>query len=178
MASTVGYKGRMLQRTRTVLVVDDDKVIRSFVKSLLRQYGYTVIAANNGHHALSLCSYYKDAIDLILVDIFMPYLNGFELIDGLRSVRNDFQVLYMSDRMSLDHHLTEHQRVIEEFHFLMKPVKAFHLLQMVDEAVGNRTRDFPSVKDEFRTEGMSDKEVVVAQGPNEAEQFCREKFAV
>jgi len=177
MASTVGYKGRMLQRTRTVLVVDDDKVIRSFVTSLLRQYGYTVIAANNGHHALSICSCYKDPIDLILVDIFMPYLNGFELIDRLRIVRNDFQVLYMSGRASLDHYLTGHECVIEEFHFLMKPFTAFHLLRMVDEAVGSRTSDFPYVKDEIRTEEMYEKEVVVAQGPNKAEQYGREKFA-
>jgi DNA-binding NtrC family response regulator len=166
MASAAAiYKNRMLQRTRTVLVVDDDKVIRSFVTSLLHQYGYTVIVANNGHHALSICSFYKDPIDLILVDIFMPYLNGFELIDRLRIVRTDFQVPYMSGRVSLDHYLTAHECVIEEFHVLMKPFTAFHLLRMVGEAFESRTFDLPSVSDEIRTERMSEKEVVFTQGP-------------
>jgi len=48
---------------------------------------------------------------------------------------------------------------------------------MVDEAVGSRTSDFPYVKDEIRTEEMYEKEVVVAQGPNKAAQYGREKFA-
>lgn len=59
----------------TILVVDDDKNTRLFMKSLLENENYNVVLANNGKDALECLD--QKAIDLMIVDIMMPNFNGF-----------------------------------------------------------------------------------------------------
>lgn len=59
----------------TILVVDDDKNTRLFMKSLLENENYNVVLANDGKDALEFLD--QKAIDLMIVDIMMPNFNGF-----------------------------------------------------------------------------------------------------
>lgn len=59
----------------TILVVDDDKNTRLFMKSLLENENYNVVLANDGKDALECLD--QKAIDLMIVDIMMPNFNGF-----------------------------------------------------------------------------------------------------
>ena len=59
----------------TILVVDDDKNTRLFMKSLLENENYNVVLANDGKDALECLE--QKAIDLMIVDIMMPNFNGF-----------------------------------------------------------------------------------------------------
>ena len=59
----------------TILVVDDDKNTRLFMKSLLENESYNVVLANDGQDALECLD--QKAIDLMIVDIMMPNFNGF-----------------------------------------------------------------------------------------------------
>ena len=59
----------------TILVVDDDKNTRLFMKSLLKNENYNVVLANDGKDALECLD--QKAIDLMIVDIMMPNFNGF-----------------------------------------------------------------------------------------------------
>lgn len=68
---------------RRVLIVDDDRAIRALVQTLVGRRGFPVDAAADGNEAHALLS--ANAYDVILLDLMMPALNGFDLIERLRS---------------------------------------------------------------------------------------------
>ena len=84
-----------LDRDRaTVLVVDDDRALRTLVAQALRSAGYRVISAVNGEEALHTVE--GTSVDLIVSDIAMPCLDGRELGHALWERRRHIPVLYMS----------------------------------------------------------------------------------
>src|SRR2546423_224129 len=83
--------------TETILVVDDEIIILSLARSMLTRYGYSVLEASNGAEALHLFEVWPDLeVDLALIDIVMPNMNGIELSDRLRALRPNLPVLYTS----------------------------------------------------------------------------------
>ncbi len=68
-----------------ILIADDDHEIREIIEMLLIQEGYDVVKAKNGKEAIELAN---EAIDLYILDIMMPYLNGYEVCKQIRSVSN------------------------------------------------------------------------------------------
>lgn len=81
----------------TILVAEDDDMVRSFVRSVLERHGYLVLAANNGMEALVLATRVgAHRIDLVLTDVDMPVLNGVQLVRRLRQLRDDLKFLYMT----------------------------------------------------------------------------------
>jgi PAS domain S-box-containing protein len=82
--------------SETVLLVDDEEGVRKLVSAVLHNGGYTVIEAANGSAALSVYEKNSHKIDLVLTDVVMPQMNGFELGRQLAGKNPDLQVLYMS----------------------------------------------------------------------------------
>ncbi len=80
----------------TILLVEDEETVRSLVRRFLKRMGYRVLEAANGGEALLLCESHDGPIDLVLTDVVMPHMSGQELVDRLRQVRSDWQVLFMS----------------------------------------------------------------------------------
>lgn len=80
----------------TVLVVEDEQALLNVVSRILRGYGYSVLSASRGGDALLLCEKFKEPIDLLLVDVVMPRLNGAELAERLQRVHPEMAVLFMS----------------------------------------------------------------------------------
>jgi two-component system chemotaxis response regulator CheY len=72
----------MTSKGRTVLVVDDDELLRESVRLALADEGYDVVAARDGAHALEQLNGRRPA--LILLDLMMPDVNGFQFIEQLR----------------------------------------------------------------------------------------------
>lgn len=79
----------------TVLVVEDDELVRSVVCEMLGMHGYTVIEARTPLEALELAAS-TDAIDLILSDVIMPEMNGLELYQRLITQEPTLKVVFMS----------------------------------------------------------------------------------
>ncbi len=77
-----------------ILVVDDDKNIRFLMREILESEHYTVFTANHGEEALSVME--TEHIDLAIVDIMMPKMNGYELTQVLRSVNLELPILMLS----------------------------------------------------------------------------------
>ncbi len=75
-----------MERRPCLLVVDDEKEIRNFLKRALESAGYNVILAPNGREALAMYQEHKP--DLIILDIMMPELNGLEVLGILRQSSN------------------------------------------------------------------------------------------
>lgn len=77
-----------------ILIVDDDKNIRYVLKEILETNGYVAFSAKNGAEALSLLE--KEHIDLAVVDIMMPGIDGYELTREIRDFNQDFPILMIS----------------------------------------------------------------------------------
>jgi PAS domain S-box-containing protein len=82
--------------SETILVVEDEDVVRAFAVRALEARGYTVLAARNGEDALSRARAHDGPIQLLLTDVVMPGMGGGALAGVLRAERPDVAVLYMS----------------------------------------------------------------------------------
>jgi len=75
----------MEERKKTLLIVDDDIFLVDIMAFTLKQSGFEIIKAHNGQEAIDIIN--KEHIDLVLTDIMMPVMDGFELTENLR--KND-----------------------------------------------------------------------------------------
>ncbi len=80
----------------TVLVVEDEGIVRQVAMRILRKSGYTAFEAANAQEALELIEDYRDPIHLLITDVVMPGMNGKELAQRILKWRPDLAVLYMS----------------------------------------------------------------------------------
>ena len=80
----------------TILVVEDDPALRSVTSRILRKRGYHVFDASNGREALALCARHEGEIDLIITDLVMPEMSGYELSRKILESRPGTAVLFMS----------------------------------------------------------------------------------
>ena len=77
-----------------ILVVDDDKNTRMYFEAVLKNNGYTVTVACNGEEALDVMD--REHIDLVVLDIMMPKMDGYELTGTLRECDNNLPILMVS----------------------------------------------------------------------------------
>jgi len=77
----------------TILVVEDEAIIRDLLDRVLTDLGYKVIVANNGEAALELFSAQQRAIDCVLLDMVLPNMNGAEVFDALRTLDPSVRVI-------------------------------------------------------------------------------------
>jgi len=83
--------------TETVLLAEDEPLVRSFVAQMLRDQGYTVLEAANGFEAISIAEKHTATeIHLVLTDIVMPLMSGMELVERARTTHSTASVLLMS----------------------------------------------------------------------------------
>jgi|SRR5579862_2135526 len=113
---------------QTILLAEDDDMVRSFVRSVLEGCGHRVLPAGNGVEALQLAKRVgPHRIDLVLTDVDMPALNGVQLVRCLKQLRSDLKVLFMTGHRSvLELELRDKGMVIE------KPFACATLLRGVD----------------------------------------------
>lgn len=83
-----------------ILVVDDDKNIRRLIQALLEAENYTVTTAENGIEALNV--FEKEHIDLAVVDIMMPKMDGYKFTKLLRDQNNNLPILMVSAKQEAD----------------------------------------------------------------------------
>lgn len=84
----------------TLLVVEDDEMVRAFVCSVLKSDGYHVLAAGDGMEALDIAaSFGLSRIDLVLTDVDLPSLDGVTLVRHLKRLRPDLKTLYMTGQL-------------------------------------------------------------------------------
>jgi PAS domain S-box-containing protein len=80
----------------TVLLVEDEDAVRTFVRTMLDERGYRVLEATNGEEARDQLARHGHEVDLILTDVVMPKVNGPDLIASIRAAYPGVKVLYMS----------------------------------------------------------------------------------
>jgi two-component system, cell cycle sensor histidine kinase and response regulator CckA len=80
----------------TILLVEDDKAVRTMAAAVLRRAGYSVIEATNGVEGVRVCEDAKVTFDLVITDMVMPGMSGRALAARVREVRPTVPVLLMS----------------------------------------------------------------------------------
>jgi signal transduction histidine kinase/ligand-binding sensor domain-containing protein/ActR/RegA family two-component response regulator len=119
--------------TETVLLVEDEPLVRDIAKSALSDQGYEVLEAEHGEEALALARGHGAEIQLVLTDVVMPKMGGRELVEQLRKVRPAIRVLYMSGYTAAS---IDEQDVVEPgTSFLRKPFALAEMLGKVREVL-------------------------------------------
>lgn len=96
-AEEVRPSAPVLQKgTETILLAEDNPVVRGLAKEVLTTSGYSVIEAINGEDAIQAFMEQKDKIDFMILDVVMPKKNGKEAFDEIRRICPDIKVLFMS----------------------------------------------------------------------------------
>ena len=116
--------------TKTILLVDDDDLVRDLGKEILETNDYLVLTANNGHEALQLCAERSGPIDLLVTDVMMPEMGGPELVKRLRALRPDLKVLFTSGYPDLSHN---EMLSNTDVNFVQKPFSPRNLASKVRE---------------------------------------------
>ncbi len=115
--------------TETVLVVEDEPMVRKLACETLETYGYIVIEAESPNKGLQFAFAYEGVIHLLLTDVIMPDMNGRELYEKLAVARPDLKVLYVSGYT--DNVIVHHGVLDEGVNFLQKPFTVKSLTQKV-----------------------------------------------
>jgi PAS domain S-box-containing protein len=82
--------------TETILVAEDDEDVRNLICSMLQKFGYTVIEAVDGQDAVEKFTLHKEEVDLLLLDVVMPRMNGKECLDRIREMNVRVPVVFSS----------------------------------------------------------------------------------
>jgi len=122
-----------LRGTGTVLVLDDEEVIRSFSRSALEPYGYTVLLARDSREGLQLFEAGPKDIGLVLLDVAMPIMDRLETLGRIREIRPDVRVVICSGLGDVDVEARFAGNDIAGF--LPKPYTARQLARKVKECM-------------------------------------------
>src|SRR5215467_13725181 len=80
----------------TILVVDDEDLIRKIIYRMLQPMGYDILHAANGTEALTICEQWKGAIHLMVTDVTMPGMNGIDLVDCATERWPSIKILFIT----------------------------------------------------------------------------------
>jgi signal transduction histidine kinase/ActR/RegA family two-component response regulator len=129
IVSTMEYQVRGYTGPRqTVLVVDDNKVQRELIRDLLEPLGFIIFGAAGGRECLDL--FEKVSPDLILLDIAMPEMDGWEVAQRVRRLPGKrAAILVLSANLTDPHHMVDGERLCDDT--LMKPVDLRQLLKKI-----------------------------------------------
>jgi signal transduction histidine kinase/CheY-like chemotaxis protein len=129
--------GEVRGGSETILVAEDDDVLRELKKRTLEEAGYRALEAPNGEDAIRLFNDHRDAIQLLVLDVIMPRKSGIEAFIEIRKICPDIKALfvsgYTSDKLSMA------SLQIKESDVLFKPVSANVLLRKVREILDRET---------------------------------------
>jgi CheY-like chemotaxis protein len=129
----------MSHEPATILLVDDEELLRAGVQEMLEMSGYSVITATNGHEAMACLK--QNAIDLVITDLVMPKMDGVDFVEQLRQIWPDVPVIVVSGstRNIMQRYGIESIQVPGADASLSKPFKGVDLMSQIKELLGARS---------------------------------------
>ncbi|MGE5197114.1 MAG: response regulator [Deltaproteobacteria bacterium] len=121
---------------KKVLVVDDEKDIREVIRNNLEKNGYIARAAANGAEAVEICK--LGGFDLVIMDIVMPQLNGYEACEKLKenATTRNVPVLLLTAKDLDTKGISKHYEELDVAGYLAKPSTIQELLDKVRSIIG------------------------------------------
>jgi DNA-binding response OmpR family regulator len=119
--------------TPTILIVDDDRLVRFFLKGALRDAGFKVLEAGNGKDGLELS---KSNPDMVLLDLRLPDADGLQLLQEMKAARADLPIVLMTSHP--DEGVFLKGREAGALQCVAKPFKVEALLKWVADALALR----------------------------------------
>jgi signal transduction histidine kinase/ActR/RegA family two-component response regulator len=129
---------QLSEGNETVLLVEDEEMVREMAKEILEESGYQVLEARHGHEALLIAEQYRGHIHLMLSDVVMPQMSGRELAEQFAPLRKEMKVLYMSGYT--DDAIVHHGVLDEGTAFIEKPFTPNTLARKVRETLNTSVR--------------------------------------
>ena len=121
----------------TILLVEDESLVRGLAKKVLTLHGYRILEAADGGSAYLLAKQHAEPIHLLLTDVIMPEMNGYELYQNLQDLKPDLKVLFMSGYP--EDMIGEHGVLDENIPFINKPFSLESLIRKVREVLDGTT---------------------------------------
>jgi PAS domain S-box-containing protein len=123
----------LLEGSETVLLVEDEEVVRNLCVRILERLGYRVMQASNGDEAIALAMGYEERIDLLMTDVVMPGMHGRELANRLTRIHPETRVLFTSGYT--DNAIVHHGVLDEGVSFIGKPYSPSALARKVRDVL-------------------------------------------
>jgi CheY-like chemotaxis protein len=117
----------------TVLVIDDEEIVRKTAKAVLRQHGMSVVLAENGSEGVEMFRQMADRLDAVILDLTMPVMSGEATLRAIREIRRDVPVLICSGYSESD--ARERLHGPAGVRFLQKPYGSTELARAVQETM-------------------------------------------
>lgn len=128
--SVLKYEDRGFE---TILVGEDNEDVRPMIVELLQDIGYQVLEACDGTEVVTLMESYGDTVDLLLLDVIMPRMNGYEALSAVRVSYPQLPCVFLSGYS--DDMLKQKAKITGEFHYLSKPIMPDKLIEAVQAAL-------------------------------------------
>ena len=122
----------------TILLVEDEELLRAGVQEVLEIQGYKVISAPDGQQALAILT--AESIDLIITDLVMPKMDGVDFVKQLREIKSDLPVIVVSGstRNIMQRYGIDSIQVPGANASLPKPFKSVDLIEQVRQLLASR----------------------------------------
>ena len=121
----------------TILVVDDEELIREVTTIMIEEHGGSVLLASDGEEGLNMFLQHSDSIDLVLLDFSMPRRNGYELFVEIKKI-NPGMPMIMASGLGM---IPEVQALVSSgrIQFMSKPYHEVQLIEAIDRALATGT---------------------------------------
>lgn len=155
----------------TIIIADDELRIRKLVSDFLKKAGYNVIEAENGDEAYSLFETYKNSLSLIILDIMMPGLNGWEVSRKIRETSN-VPVIFLTARSEEFDELMGYEAGADDY--VTKPFSPSVLVKRVEALLRRSTTTAPLNEKQFNDLVFNDEAHEVRLDGKEVELTLKE----
>ena len=123
-------------RPATILLVEDDDMVRRMTAAILKKIGHSVILVENPAEALAVFKNETSPIDLLMTDVIMPQISGPELVAKIKKIKPDLKVLFMSGYT--ENVIVRHGVLKEGVYFVQKPFTKNDLSKKIGEAIDEK----------------------------------------
>jgi len=128
-----GHDVDQMQGERKVLIVEDDAFLIELLKIYLHDNGFSTLTAMNGQEALDVCE--QEEVQLVLLDMQLPILNGFEVAKKLRDSKFNVPIIAMTASSNNEDKVQAMEAGCDEF--LSKPIQPVSLINVIDKIFVN-----------------------------------------
>lgn len=119
-----------MKNSISILLVDDEQIMRDLLEKILAREGYRILTAENGVVACSLLK--KQHIDIVVTDMKMPRMNGFELLEFIKRERPSIGVIIMTAYG--DTYTVKDALLLGADEYITKPFKSYEISLVVERA--------------------------------------------